>query len=76
MLFNKLKEIIDDNSIPYDVELLSDSGWECNETEIGSIYYNKEDNTIVLKQAIFNDKEAEYNNKKYNLIYNEKEDKQ
>lgn len=71
MNFDKLKEIIDSNNISYDVELLSDSNWECSETIIGSIFYNEEDNIIVCNQPHRIEKTREYNNKIYKLIYDE-----
>ena len=51
MTFAELNAIIETNNIPRDVKLLSDSGWECDATDMGSIYYNKETNEIVFKQG-------------------------
>lgn len=50
MTFKILQKIIKDNNIPEDVHLLSDSGWECNETEMNGVYYNKSENEIVFTQ--------------------------
>lgn len=44
---NALKEY----NIPEDVEIFSDSGWECDATGIEAIYYNKEKNFIILVQS-------------------------
>lgn len=40
MTFELLTEIIKENNIPSNVELLSDSGWECSETGMNGVYYN------------------------------------
>lgn len=37
-------------NIPEDVQLWSDSGWECNRTEMGEAYYNEKLNIIVFTQ--------------------------
>lgn len=50
MTFEKLRKIIEDNNIPEDVALTSDSGWEGDATEMDGVYYNKADNTIVFTQ--------------------------
>ena len=39
-------------NIPLSVRLMSDSGWECNETDMDGIYYNKKLNVIVFRQDI------------------------
>jgi hypothetical protein len=31
--------------------IMSDSGWECDPTDIGGIYYRKSENTIFLTQS-------------------------
>lgn len=41
MTFEKLKNLIVENNIPENVHLLSDSGWECSETEMDGIFYNR-----------------------------------
>lgn len=74
MNFSKLKEVLDKNNIPYDVDLLSDSGWEGGETGMGSIYYSKEDNAIIFRQGDEYEKERAYNKKIYKLIYDEKDE--
>lgn len=52
MTFNKLKKIIETFKIPDNVILQSDSGWECSETEMDGVYYNKNTNTIIFTQEI------------------------
>ena len=49
MTFEALEKIIDDNNIPHDVRLMSDSGWECSPTEMDGVYYCKDNNTIIFR---------------------------
>lgn len=51
MTLAKLKELCQQNNIPDDVELLSDSGWECGETDMDGVWYSKEANCIVFTQG-------------------------
>lgn len=51
MTFKKLKQIFIENNIPEDVILKSDSGWECDPTNMDGIYYNREDNIVVFTQG-------------------------
>ena len=50
MPFEKLKELIEKYNIPANVRLLSDSGWECDETEMDGVFYNKKENHIIFTQ--------------------------
>ena len=50
MTFEKLSNLIESNNIPKDVKLMSDSGWECDATEMNGIFYNQEDNVLVFTQ--------------------------
>ena len=50
MTFKKLKRIIDKYNVSENVHLLSDSGWECSETEMCGVYYNKKQNMIIFTQ--------------------------
>lgn len=50
LTFEKLSNIIEKYNIPKDVHLMSDSGWECNATEMNGILYNEKENIIVFKQ--------------------------
>lgn len=50
MTFAELNKIIEDNNIPHDVKLMSDSGWECDASDMDGVYYNKEKNEIVFTQ--------------------------
>ena len=50
MTFDILQKIIKKNNIPRNVHLTSDSGWECNATEMDGIYYNQSINEKVFTQ--------------------------
>lgn len=50
MTYEKLRKIIEVNNIPQNVELLSDSGWECGYTPMDGVYYNARLNRIVFTQ--------------------------
>ena len=50
MTYELLTKIIEENHIPKDVKMMSDSGWECSETEMDGIFYNKEENTLIFTQ--------------------------
>lgn len=50
MTFRKLNDIIKKNTIPENVRLLSDSGWECDATDMDCIYYCKDANELVFTQ--------------------------
>ena len=52
MTFERLNNLINKYNIPKNVHLLSDSGWECSETEMCGVYYNKEQNVIIFTQEI------------------------
>lgn len=67
MTFKKLQDLLEKYNISNDVELLSDSGWECDETEMNGVYYNEKDNHIIFTQfandtSIYN---KYYKNKDY-----------
>lgn len=52
MTFEKLNNLINKYNIPKNVHLLSDSGWECDATEMCGVYYNEEQNVIIFTQEI------------------------
>lgn len=68
MTFKKLSQIIEENNIPDDVTLMSDSGWECCATHMNCVYYNRKDKTIVFTQC-FDDDDEYYVSKKWRLLY-------
>lgn len=50
MTFEYLNEIIQQYNIPHNVRLMSDSGWECDATDMNGIFYNEKENIIVFTQ--------------------------
>lgn len=61
MTFKILDRLIKKYNIPQNVHLMSDSGWECNETEMNGVYYNKAENLIIFTQS-FNEYEKYFGN--------------
>ena len=51
MTFEQLSNIIAENNIPHDVELQSDSGWECCETDMDGIYYDEQNKRLIFTQS-------------------------
>ena len=52
MTFEELENIITRNNIPKNVRLLSDSGWECSETDMDGVYYDETKNELIFRQDI------------------------
>lgn len=50
MTYGELKKILEDNNIPDSVKFESDSGWECDPTDMNGVFYNKDENTIIFTQ--------------------------
>ena len=72
MTFDTLQKIIDKNHIPPNVHLTSDSGWECDATEMNGLYYNENKNEIVFTQSI-SKYDHNYNSNEWKKIYGEEE---
>lgn len=82
MTFELLNRIIEENNIPHNVRLTSDSGWECYATEIDGVFYNASENTLVFTQG-YQKSYPHYDgttidwqieeNKKWKLLYISKE---
>lgn len=51
MTFEYLSEIIQQYNIPHNVQLMSDSGWECDATDMNGILYNEKGNIMVFTQT-------------------------
>ena len=57
MTVKLLNDILKENNIPEDVVMWSDSGWECDATDMDCIYYNKiKNNSIILNFSIDNNR--------------------
>ena len=52
MTFAKLAELIKENDIPEDVTLMSDSGWECDPTDMDGVWYCASENTLIFTQEV------------------------
>lgn len=50
MTYEILSKIIEENSIPKAVKLMSDSGCEYDATEMNGVWYNREENTLIFTQ--------------------------
>lgn len=50
MTIGEFKKILKKFNIPEDVTMLSDSGWECSETDMDGVWYNEEEKEIVFTQ--------------------------
>lgn len=74
MTIEKFKKIIEKFNIPEDVTMLSDSGWECSETDMDGIWYNEEEKEIVFTQK-GNEYDRYYFNKpEWILLHSRKEE--
>lgn len=69
MTYKMLKKILEDNHIPEDAVLTSDSGWECGATDIGGVCYNPDTNVVVFTQ----ESRRDYNNAHWKLLYSKNE---
>lgn len=65
MTLQLINELCKKNNIPDNVELLSDSGWECDPTDMDGVYYSKEKNTIIFTQGGEYEIENPYNDKRH-----------
>lgn len=75
MTLQLLNELCEKNNIPKDVALLSDSGWECSETEMNGVWYNKDENTIIFTQQ-GDEYDRYYCDDRWALIYSDEWDKE
>lgn len=50
MTVEKLLKILRKNNIPLNVTIMSDSGWECYETDCDGVYYDTKLHCVVLEQ--------------------------
>lgn len=55
MTLGELNKLCKSNNIPDNVKLMSDSGWECCETEMNGVYYSEELNMIIFTQDSYED---------------------
>ena len=53
MKINELLSLLNKHKIPLNADIQNDSGWECDATDVGGVYYNEVTNTVVLTQEIY-----------------------
>lgn len=68
MTMELLERILKENNIPKDVHFMSDSGWECDPTEMDGVFYNKLSNTIIFTQGGCADREYE-KSEEWEMLY-------
>jgi hypothetical protein len=78
MTYKLLKAILEENKIPNNVRIMSDSGWECCETDTDGIWFCKEKNLIVLTQGFEKSYQAgeEIHKGEYICLWNEDYEKE
>ena len=67
MKLNNLLKLIDKHNIPDDVLLRSDSGWECDATDMDGVYYNRKLNVIVFTQY-FSENDSYFNELDWEML--------
>ena len=73
MTFDLLNRLIEENDIPINVKLMSDSGWECCATDMNGVWYNRERNTIVFTQVGDKYDRSYYLDDNWKLIHSEED---
>lgn len=61
MTLELLNKIYEENNIPKDALLMSDSGWECSASDMDGVFYSKEHNTVFITQGGWSDVARGYN---------------
>ncbi len=69
MTFKLLCKIIKKYELPDDILLLSDSGWECDETHMNGIWYNKNKNEIIITQGFLPEYDKYAKMPEWELLY-------
>lgn len=67
MTYGMLKKVFEENHIPEDAILMSDSGWESDPAHMNCIFYNKEANVVVFTQD--SKYECDYEEEPWQLLY-------
>lgn len=68
MTMEFLEWIIEEYNIPKDVHFMSDSGWECDPTEMNGVFYNRQSNTIIFTQSGTSDRGYE-KSEEWEILY-------
>ena len=67
MKLNNLLKLINKHNIPDDVLLRSDSGWECDATDMDGVYYNRKLNVMVFTQY-FSENDSYFNELDWEML--------
>ena len=59
MTIGMLNRIIENFHLPPDTEIQTDSGWECDPTEVDMVYYNSKTKVLMLTRRCGNCKAYE-----------------
>jgi hypothetical protein len=68
MTFADLQLLIETHKIPKNVRLQSDSGWECSETDMNGVWYNRKTNTIIFTQGNHMERDAYYDRENWVML--------
>lgn len=69
MTYGELKYILDKNHIQDNTRFLSNSGWECDETEMNGIYYNPDKEEVWFTEGRWFSEIKEYKNNGFFVLY-------
>lgn len=50
MTLQELEKLCKKNNIPKNAELICDSGWECEGTQVEDVFYDSTNNLLILTQ--------------------------
>lgn len=50
MTLKEFDKLCENNNIPEDAELIGDSGWECDGTQVEAVFYDSTNNLLILTQ--------------------------
>lgn len=74
MTLGKMLDILQENNVPKSANLMSNSGWGCDATNMDGIYYNENLNTVIFTRGSRYERDCGYDG--YDLLYKAKsEDK-
>ena len=73
MTLGQLNKLMTEHNIPEDATLMSDSGWECDATDMDGIYYNPTENIVVFTQKA-DQYQSYHKDSEWKLIYQRPED--
>ncbi len=71
MTLELLNKICEQNNIPSDVRLTSNSGWECDATEMDGIFYKRNENTLEFTQEVSINDMVKYSKQGWDCLYSE-----